>query len=100
MSTSEAGGTPPTQPAFSGRPPRPPKMTARAIEDQPDDSNRVIFLQDAMEVRELAAKLGTKPYQIVADLLEMRCFKHADELIDFETAAKVVRNYGYHAMMS
>src|SRR5580765_2113851 len=98
MSTSEAGGTPPTQPAFSGRPPRPPKITTRGIEDQPDDSNRLIFLPEVIEVRELAAKLGTKPFQIVADLLEMRHFKHADERIDFETAAKVARNYGYRAV--
>jgi translation initiation factor IF-2 len=98
MSTSDAGGTPPTQPAFFGRPPRPPKITARGIEDQPDDSKRLIFLPDAMEVRELAAKLGTKPFQVVADLLEMRRFKLADETIDFETAAKVARNYGYQAV--
>jgi hypothetical protein len=34
----------------------------------------------------------------VADLLEMRRFKHADETIDFETASKVARNYGYQAV--
>jgi translation initiation factor IF-2 len=100
MSTSEAGGAPSTQPAFFGRPPRPPKITARAIEDQPDDPNRIIFLPDEVEVRELAAKLGVKPFQIVADLLDMRHFKHADETIDFETASKVAQNYGCQAVRS
>ena len=100
MSKSEAGGAPLTQPAFFGRPPRPPKITGRAIEDQPDDPNRIIFLPDDVQVRELAAKLGKKPFVIVADLLDMRIFRHADEMIDFETASKVVQNYGYQAVRS
>ena len=97
MSASEAGGTPPTQPAFSGQPPRPPKITAKGIEDQPDDPNRTIYISDPVVVADLAGALNVKPFKIVATLLEMRQFKHADETIDFETASVIVRKHGYRA---
>ncbi len=91
MSTSEAGGTPPTQPAFFGPPPRPPKITARALEDQPDDPNRRIFIPDPVIVADLAKALGVKPFKVVAKLLRMRQFKHADESIDFHTASAIAQ---------
>jgi hypothetical protein len=95
MSAPEAGGTPPTQPAFSGRPPRPPKITARGIEDQPDEPNRRIFIGDGVIVQDLAEALNIKPFKIVARLLEMRLFKHTNEAIDFETASVIASEHGY-----
>jgi hypothetical protein len=95
MSVSEAGGTPPTQPAFSGRPPRPPKITARGVEDQPDEPDRRIYISDWVVVEELAEALNLKPFKVVARLLEMRQFKHTNEAIDFETATIIAREYGY-----
>ena len=97
MSAPEAGGTPPTQPAFFGRPPRPPKITARGIEDQPDDPNRIIFISDPVVVADLAEALNVKPFKVVARLLELRQFKHADEVIDFETATIIARQYSCRA---
>jgi translation initiation factor IF-2 len=95
MSTSEAGGTPPTQPALFGRPPRPPKITARGIEDQPNDPNRTIFISDPVVVADLAEALNVKPFKIVARLLEMRLFRHVDEAIDFDIASRLASEYGY-----
>jgi hypothetical protein len=97
MSASEAGGNPPTQPAFSGRPPRPPKITAKGIEDQPDEPNRRIYISDWVVVQDLAEALNVKPFKVVARLLEMRQFKHANEAIDFETASIIAREHGYQA---
>src|ERR1019366_5279140 len=95
MSTSEAGGNPPTQPAFSGRPPRPPKITARGIEDQPDEPNRTIYILDWIAVQDLAEALNVKPFKVVARLLEMRQFKHANQAIDFATASIIASEHGY-----
>jgi hypothetical protein len=97
MSASEVGGTPQTQPAFFGPPPRPPKITARGIEDQPDEPNRRIHLSGWVVVQDLAEALNVKPFKIVARLLEMRQFKYADEAIDFETASIIAREHGYQA---
>ena len=97
MNASEVGGNPPTQPAFSGRPPRPPKITARGIEDQPDEPNRTIFISDPVVVEDLAKALNVKPFKVVAKLLEMRQFKHANDMIGFETASIIAGEHGCRA---
>jgi hypothetical protein len=97
MSMSEAGGTPPTQPAFSRPPPRPPKITARGIEDQPDDPGKVVYLLDPMVVKDLAGALHVKPFKVVADLMEMKIFKFPGDSVDFDTASLVALKHGYRA---
>jgi translation initiation factor IF-2 len=91
--------TPETQPAFSGGPPdpppRPPKLTARDLLD-PGGEEKTIFVAGYIEVRELAQAMKLKPFKVVADLMELRIFKHSDEMIDFETAAKIAQKHGFH----
>ena len=90
--------TPETQPAFSGgptQPPlKPPKLTARDMLDPGQPGDR-IFVSDYIEVKELAGLLGLKPYKVVADVLALGIFKHADELIDFSTAATIGGRHGF-----
>jgi translation initiation factor IF-2 len=91
---------PATQTAFSGGPPQPPpnppKLTATDLLG-PGDSEGRIFLPEYVEVNELAGFLGIKPFKVVADMLGLGVFKHADELIDFPTAARVATKHGYVA---
>ena len=98
MSESGEEGIPQTQPSFSGRPPRPPKITARDLEDQPDDPDKTIYISEPVVVKELAAKLTLKPFKIVADLLELGEFKYPDDSIDFDTAWLVAKKHGYLAL--
>jgi len=88
---------PQPQPAFSGGPPepppRPPKLSAWDLLE-PGDPGRRIFIFDYIEVRDLAELLGLKPFKVVAELLKMRVFKHADEVIDFSTAARIANQRG------
>ena len=90
--------TPETQSASSGGPPnpppRPPKLTAKDLLE-PGDEGRTIFIWDYIEVRELAEAMKLKSFKIVADLMELKIFKFADEMIDFETAAKVAQKHGF-----
>lgn len=89
---------PDTQPAFSDGPPqpppRPPKLTARDLLD-PGGSARRIYIGDFVEIRELAEMLGLKPFKVVAQVMELRVFKHADEFIDFSTAAVIALKHGF-----
>ena len=89
---------PDTQAASSGGPPqpppRPPKLTARDLLE-PEESGKRILVADYIEVRELAELLGSKPFKLVAELLELRIFKHADELIDFSTATTIAQKHGF-----
>ena len=88
---------PQTQPSFSGRPPRPPKITARGLED-PEDPEGVIHIPDPIVVQDLAAALKLKSFKVVADLLQLRQFKTPDDLIDFKTAALIARWHDYIAV--
>ena len=89
---------PRTQPAFSGGPPqpppRPPKPTAQDLLE-PSEPQRRIYVGDYIEVRELAKQLGLKAFKVVAEVLELGVFKHANELIDFSTAATIARKHGF-----
>jgi len=89
---------PDTQSAFSGGPPdpppRPPKLAARDLQD-PGGEDKTIFVAGYIEVRELAEAMKLKPFRVVADLMELKIFKHAEELIDFETASKIAQKHGF-----
>ena len=91
---------PDTQPASSGGPPqpppKPPKLTARDLLE-PGEPGRTIFLSDYIEVKDLAELMGLKPFKVVADVMALRIFKHAHELIDFSTAATIARKHGFVA---
>ena len=54
-------------------------------------------MQDHVVVKELAELLGLRPFKVVADILELGVFKHADEVIDFPTAVLVAQKHGYVA---
>ena len=97
MSAASEGRIPKTQPSFSGRPPRPPKITARDLEDQPDDPGKTVYLLEPTVVRDLASAIQVKPFKVVADLMELGLFKPPNETVDFETAAIVARKHGYRA---
>ncbi len=94
---SDSGGerVPETQPAFSGRPPGPPKVTARDLEDQPDDPDKAVYLLEPMLVSDLALVLHLKPFKVVADLMELKLFKTPDDEVDYATGSAVARKHGY-----
>ena len=58
-------------------------------------SGKRIFVSDYIEIRELAELLGVKPFKVVAEVLELRMFKHADGFIDFSTAVKIGQQHGF-----
>jgi len=88
---------PDTQSASSGGPPdpppKPPKLTATDLLDPGED--KTIFVAGYIEVRELAEAMKLKPFKLVADLMELKIFKHSEELVDFETAAKIAQKHGF-----
>jgi hypothetical protein len=64
---------------------------------EPGAPGKRVFVPDYIEVKELAKLLGLKPFKVVAGMLELGIFKHADELIDFSTAATIALRHGYVA---
>ncbi len=82
------------QPAAAGAPPKPPKRTAKGSQE-PAPEGTPLFIPDPVVVSDLAATLKTKGFKIVADLMEIECYRSLDGLVDFETASKVIRKYGH-----
>ena len=56
-----------------------------------------VYLLDPMVVRDLAGAMGLKPFQVVADLIELKLFKSADDEVDFETGSVIASKHGYRA---
>jgi translation initiation factor IF-2 len=56
-----------------------------------------LAVPDRMKVGDLAAVLKKKPFQIIADLMEIGLFVNVKQRVDFESISKVVRKYGYTA---
>ena len=54
-------------------------------------------MPDHIEVRELAGLLESKPFTVVAYVLEMGIFRNADDLIDFPMAATIAQEHGFIA---
>jgi hypothetical protein len=91
---------PDTLPAASGGPPgpppKPPKLTARDLLEPGAPGGRIL-LADYVAVKDLAELLGLKSFKVVADVLALGQFKHADELIDFSTGAIIAQKHGFVA---
>jgi len=68
MSDLQPDEIPPTQPASAGSPPRPPKKTARGLEDESPEGRSIEF-PDPILLKDLASALGQKLVRVVADLM-------------------------------
>lgn len=70
-------------------------IDALKLESAQHVETKVIELQGSVTVRDLAALVGRKPFQIVGDLLEFSIFAHVDQPVTFEVAASVAGKYGF-----
>jgi hypothetical protein len=98
MSDSRPRKKPKTQPASAGGPPRPPKKTARGLDDGSPEGPH-IDIPDPVILEELATALGQKTFWIVADLIQLGLVVFAGGPVDFETASKVAKKYGYQTRL-
>jgi translation initiation factor IF-2 len=93
------GGIPPNQ----GRPQAPgsfnkapaPASKPSAPKFTAPDTGVVITIKPPIIVRELAEQLKRKPFQLIADLMELGVFATVNQAIDEEVAKKVCAKHGY-----
>lgn len=74
----------PAQPAA----PAPPQFV-------PPATGELITLKPPIVVRELAEQLKRKPFQLIADLMELGVFANLNQSIDETTAQKLCAKYGF-----
>jgi translation initiation factor IF-2 len=75
---------PPATPA----PPKPDKFV-------PPASGEIITLKPPVIVRDLAEQLKRKPFQIIADLMEVGVFANVNQSIDEDVAQKICAKYNF-----
>ena len=81
--------------APAATPPPPPADAAPpAAEDQPDDP-KLIVIKPPILVNDLAARMGLKPFNIMADLIKLAVFPAPNQPIEPEIAAKVCEIHGF-----
>ncbi len=71
-----------------------PKAPAAARPAEPE-TGEIITIKPPIVVRELAEQLKRKPFQLIADLMELNVFASVNQSIDEEIARKICRKYGF-----
>ena len=66
---------------------------APAVEEAPVDNRRVIHIKPPIIVRDLAAQLELKPFQLIADLMELNIFASIAQAIEPDVAAKICEKH-------
>jgi translation initiation factor IF-2 len=85
------------QPAAGQRPGQKPafKAPAPAPKFVPPASGEVITLKPPIIVRDLAEQLKRKPFQIIADLMEVGVFANVNQSIEEDVAQKICAKYNF-----
>src|SRR6266446_3604724 len=77
--------------------PRPPEPPAPAPELKfvPPETGEIITLKPPIIVRDLAAQLKRRPFQLIADLIELKVMANVNQAIDETVAQKLCAKYGF-----
>ena len=97
------GATAPAAPALPGQrggqkaAPKPPAAPAAPKADKyvPPASGEIITLKPPIIVRDLAEQLKRRPFQIIADLMEVGVFANVNQSIEEDVAQKICAKYNY-----
>jgi translation initiation factor IF-2 len=108
-SAPAASATAPTTPASASKPAAPtpaaptPAVPVAAAEPTIDETavaaqqlaQKLVVIKPPIIVKDLAAKLGLKPYQIIHHLMEMNIFTSANQALEEEVARKLSVKLGF-----
>jgi translation initiation factor IF-2 len=98
------GGLPPSRqqppaggarPGFAPRPEAPKPAIPAAPKFVAPENGEIISLKPPIVVRELAEQLKRKPFQLIADLMELGVFSNVNQSIEEEIAKKICAKYGF-----
>jgi len=59
-------------------------------------ASKILHIKPPIIVRELAEKLGIKPFQIIYDLMKLNIFAAINQTIELDTASKICKKHGFH----
>ncbi len=78
-------------------PPPPPVVKAEPVEFELNEAGeKIIHLKPPFIVRELAEKMGLRPFKIIADLITLKVFvPNAEKSIEIDIAEKICEKHGF-----
>ncbi len=82
--------------AATAAPASAPEPVAAIVEEPAPDDPKLIVIKPPILVSELAARLGLKPFNIMADLIKLGVFPAPNQPLEPEIAAKVCEIHGFH----
>ncbi|ALJ56338.1 Translation initiation factor IF-2 [Candidatus Xiphinematobacter sp. Idaho Grape] len=59
-------------------------------------ASKVLHIKPPIIVRELAEKLGIKPFQIIHDLMKLNIFAAINQTVEPDIASKLCKKHGFH----
>ncbi len=60
-----------------------------------DPDDKTVHLKPPFTVRDLATRLGIRPFQVIHDLMEMEIFAAINHMLDVDVAAKICEKHGF-----
>ena len=76
--------------------PQPPPEELEPDFEVGEDGEKIIHLKPPIIVKELAEKMGLKPFKIISDLISFKVFvPNAEKAIDLDVAEKVCEKHGF-----
>ncbi|MCB1224288.1 MAG: GTP-binding protein, partial [Verrucomicrobiales bacterium] len=72
-----------------------PAPAAEADFEVGDDGEKIIHLKPPIIVKELAERMGLKPFQIIKDLISFKVFANPEKAIEVDVAEKVCDLHGF-----
>lgn len=68
---------------------------AEVFVEEPKSDEKVIHIKPPIIVKELAAQLGLKPFQLISELMEMNIFAAINHTISPEVASTLCKRHGF-----
>ncbi len=75
--------------------PAEPAAEEEAQFDLNEAGEKIIHLKPPIIVKDLADKMGLKPFKVISDLIAFKVFANADKAIDVDIAEKVCEKHGF-----
>lgn len=73
----------------------PPPEVAEPEFEIGENGEKIIHLKPPIIVKDLAEKMGLKPFKIISDLIAFKVFASADKAVDVEVAEKICEKHGF-----
>ncbi len=78
----------------------PPTQAPIDVREQPSaeaeaEPQKIILIKPPIVVKQLAAELGLKPHQLIAELMTHNIFANINQTIEPDIAAKIAENHGF-----